>query len=230
MIVAAAWLPVVSAVVGGLAAALATQLFTRRKTAAEIEKIRAETNEIRLRTERAAAEVESAIAEVKYTTSEHRERIIYASASMLDHHDFRVTVRDGAKGELELEDGGVLNIKRGNTDGRYELRLERYAVEGERESIPPDERIAGSRKFRISCEAKSVGGAHTLDFVLRTNGASPRLAQGKSSVERNEWHLFEHYFRVSPGAELRLYLYDIEVEQPHSSVQLRNLVLAERLA
>jgi hypothetical protein len=219
-----------SALLGGVAVAVANQLFARRKTHAEIGKLRAEQREIELRADKLADEMENTIAEVKYAAaSANRERVIYDTRVDLDRYDFRVAERGDAKGTFAIEDG-ILSVRRSNIEGRFELRLERYLYDGEREHIPRNERIAGNRRLRVSCQAKSVGGAHTLDFVLRKDGASPRLATGTSVVDRNEWTPIEHYFRIPPGDDCRLYVYDIDLAEPDTSVQLRDLVLAERLA
>jgi hypothetical protein len=229
MFVGAISASLLSALLGGVAVAVANQLFARRKTQAEIGKLRAEQREIELRAAKLATEMENTIAEVKYGASANRERVIYDTRVDLDRHDFRVAERGDAKGTFAIEDG-ILSVRRSNIEGRFELRLERYLYDGEREYIPRNERIAGNRKLRVSCQAKSVGGAHTLDFVLRKGGSSPRLATGTSVVDRNEWTPIEHYFRIPPGDDCRLYMYDIDLAEPDTSVQLRDLVLAERLS
>jgi hypothetical protein len=229
MFVGAIYVSLLSALFGGLAVAVVNHLFARRKTQAEIGKLKAEQREIELRAAKLESEMENAIAEVKYAASASRERVIYDATVELDRHDFRAAERGDGKGYFAMEDG-VLSVRRTNTEGRFELRLERYLYNGERDYIPRNEWIAGSRKLRVSCQAKSVGGAHTLDFVLRQNGGSPRLATGTSTVDRNEWTSIDHYFQVPPSEECRLYIYDIGVAKPESSVQLRNLVIAERVS
>ena len=230
MFVGAISASLLSALLGGVAVAVANQLFARRKTQAEIGKLRAEQREIELRAAKLANEMKNTIAEVKYAASPKGERVIYDTRVDLDRYDFRVAERGDAKGTFAIIEDGILSVRRSNIEGRFELRLERYLYDGEREHIPRNERIAGNRRLRVSCQAKSVGGAHTLDFVLRKDGASPRLATGTSVVDRNEWTPIEHYFRIPPGDDCRLYVYDIDLAEPDTSVQLRDLVLAERLA
>lgn len=231
----------ISGILGGIIVAVVNHLLARNKTAAEIDKLRAETDKIRAETTKLTGEVEGLTATVNYQLAAAGEQTLYDSSIGINLHDFNTVEgrswnaqegrTTGAKGTgaLSILDDNVLNIQRTNTEGRYEVWLDRYTYDGkERTVIPVNEMIAGNRKLRVSFEAKAVDAIHHLDVVLKDarTGATPHLKS--VIVNRNEWAPFNLYFQVSPRIDLLLRLYDTRVTRAPSSLQIKNLVVAER--
>jgi hypothetical protein len=222
----------VSGVIGGVVVAIVNHLLTRRKTEAEIKKLEAETTKI-------LAETKQMIGAVSYELATTGERVIYDSTKGYAQNDFqgkegRFYVDNkpsGPKGlgTLAVEEGGVLNIQRTNTAGRFEVRLQRYLYDNlEQKRIPRNVLIAAQRKLRISCQAKVLGGEHSLRFVLKNDETGAWLANEKVRVTRNDWTPITLYFQVSPGVDFWVRIDDEQVARAPSSVQIRNLVVAER--
>jgi len=136
--------------------------------------------------------------------------------------------RPKGAGALRIE-GGVLNIQRTNTAGRFRVTLLRY-VYGDiaREYIPKNDLIAGKRVLRLTCEGKAVGGSHTAVLVLKSKRDGSWLASHDHTFFRNEWEQAEAYLRIAPNEDCYLVLDDQAVSQSNSSLQLRNLVLTEK--
>jgi hypothetical protein len=84
--------------------------------------------------------------------------------------------------------------------------------------------------LRASCEAKAVGGEHTLLFVMKAENSPDgvHMADKRQRVTSNEWVALDAYFRVSPGQNCHFRIDDRSVSAPNSSIQIRKLVLAER--
>ena len=62
------------------------------------------------------------------------------------------------EGSLIFEDGGILNIQRTNTEGRFEIVLIKYFYNGKGHTfIPKNELIAGKRMIKLTFEAKVLG-------------------------------------------------------------------------
>jgi hypothetical protein len=225
-------LSLVSGVIGGVVVAIVNHLLTKRKTEAEIKKLEAETTKI-------LAETKQMVGAVSYELATTGERVIYDSAKGYAQNDFQGkegrfyvdNKRSGPKGlgTLTVEEGGVLNIQRTNTGGRFEVRLQRYLYDNlEQKRIPRNALIAAQRKLRISCQAKVLGGEHSLRFVLKNDETGAWLANEKVRVTRNDWTPITLYFQVSPDVDLWVRIDDEQVAQAPSSVQIRNLVVAER--
>jgi hypothetical protein len=170
------------------------------------------------------------------------EQIIYDGRGGIDGFDFRgqeaelwTGVGTNAKpispkghGTLKREEGGILNVRRTDTDGRFEVWLQRFSFEGKDYSyIPKNLHISGKRKLRISFEAKTVGGEHTLRFVIRIEEGY-RLAEDIVRVSASEWKSFEVFLQFDPTQDCQLRIDDESVSKAPSSVQIRNIVVAER--
>jgi hypothetical protein len=134
-------------------------------------------------------------------------------------------------GTLDFSQPQVLNIQRSNHDGRYEVWLNVYMLEGtEWTKVSKDESMTGLRRFRIDCEAKAVGAEHTLRFVLRSDATTKWVANDERTVTSNTWTLIKIYFQIPPSEEFRLRIDDMNVTRSPSSVQIRNLQLIERIS
>jgi len=147
-----------------------------------------------------------------------------------DSFDFRVVSVDKAEGELEVKDG-VLSIRRGSGLGTWQMWLESYQYEGRVQKVlPRNERISGDRKLRVSGEVKAVGGEHTILLIIKAEKTplGVHLAEKRLRVTSNEWMPIDTYFRLPPNLSCHLRIDDRSVSAPGSSLQIRNLVVAER--
>jgi hypothetical protein len=233
--------------ISGVVVAVVGYFLTRGKTKAETKKLEVESEKIRLESEKIRKELSSnveSIASASYQLAASSERIIYDSKGRdvgfdfkgiegyvwknIDGKDVRVTPQ--GKGTLSFE-SGILNLKRTNVDGRYEIWLHTYIFNSsERDDIPQDELIGVQRRIRLSCEVKVIGGGHTLKFVFKGKETGKWLAQGERRITEEKWVSLTMYFLVSPKEECRLRIDDFEVSLVPSSLQIRNLVLAEKVS
>jgi hypothetical protein len=230
------WIPVLAALVGGLIVAVFNYFVNRKRSKAEIKKIEAETDKLR---SELSANIEDA---VNYKVAHMQERVIYnglqgSSGYDFEGHESHIYVDNKptgikAKGDhLVDRNDGIINIQRNNAEGRYELWLRQYLYDDrERESIPKDEFIAGQRKVRVSCEAKVIGGEHTLRFVLKGSESGKWLANKKARITQNEWTPIDMYFQIPATEDCKLRIDDQDVSRAPSSIQIRNLVLAEKIS
>lgn len=224
-----------TALIGALgAAALAflTYFLTKRKTDAEVAKLNAETDKIRKELEESKAE--------DYASANANEQIIYDSRRMDPPFDFKgrgnyiyvehkKTGKEGA-GELNFEER-ILSIKRTNTDGRFSVWLERYSYKGRDNAVlPKNELISGRRKVRVSCEAKVMNGSHALRFIFKDEEADKWVAHEKRQITSDTWTPLNLYFKFPATANVRLRIDDVDVSSAPSSVQMQNIVLAEKVS
>jgi hypothetical protein len=227
---------VVSGLVGGTGVALLSNFLNKRKTNAEIQKLQADAEKSRAESEKIKAE----IATVTYTISASPEEILIDGRSTIDGFDVKGSggkfwgnnsqpITPEGQGYLKFEDGGVLNVQRTNTDGRFELLFQRYIYKsGEHPLIPKDDLISGKRKLRVSCEAKSAGADHTLRFMIRDPVTKQRLAEDRVKVTTNQWTSLQVYLSADPNVDSQFRIDDEEVSKAPSSVQIRNIVLTQR--
>lgn len=231
----------IASLTGGVVVAILNYFFTRGKTAAEITKLEAETERTRAETQRMILELENLAASVNYKLEEAAERILYDSRKEWDQHHFQSVEGqffDGSqwkhagpvgKGKLFVEEGGILNISRDNAEGRFEVWLRHYRYDNEALTlVPKNELIAGKRKLRVSCEAKAIDAKHGLRFVLKDDNTKDWLANEKVEVNRNEWNLINLFFQIEPSADFLLRIDDEVFSAAPSSIQIRNLIIAEK--
>ena len=225
----------ISGLVSGLLVALTNHLFTKQKTAAEIDKLQAEAELTRAQAKQLTDNLNNLSDKVGYKLPEiapANETVLYRSEAS-DNFDFRLAKVDNAEGEVEVKEG-ILSIRRTNTAGTLQVWLESYEYPGKppQRMLEKDEDISGDRKLRVSCEVKAVGGEHTILFILKGEGDpnGVHMAEKRQRITSNEWTPLEAYFRVSPAKNCRLRIDDRSVSASGSSVQIRKLVLAERTA
>jgi hypothetical protein len=134
---------VIAALLSGLLVAIVTYFINRRKAEAETERTRAETEKLRAETEKLRSELRT-LSETVATNLPRREQILLDGRDHLDSFDVRgqggslykridgedraVTPR--GEGTLTIEQGGILNIQRSNTDGRLSYGYSGSSTEG----------------------------------------------------------------------------------------------------
>ena len=238
-----------STLLSGLLAAVVNHLLTKRETtsriqetAARIKKLEAETDSIKIQNdtirtqnEKLENSVDNLSDKVRYGSPEStlaNEAILY-SIDHSDGYDFRLVNAENAGGDFEVKEG-ILSIRRQNTVGTMQLWLESYKYP----HLPPspkllkNEDISGDRKLRMSCEVKAAGGEHTLLFVFKgeNDPLGVHLAERRARVTHNEWTPVEAYFRISPAKNCHFRIDDRSVTAAGSVVQIRKLILAERVS
>jgi hypothetical protein len=183
-------------------------------------------------------------AAISYELGRPNERVLYNSLNRRIEADFqgkpgrfykKVDGKDmpfGIEGKgIVKTENGVLRIERPNTDGRYEITLQSYDIDGtENDVIAQTPDPVTKRRIRISCEARAIGGEHTLRFVLKGLQTSKWLASDERRVSVDEWVTLSVYFLVNLTETCRLRIDDEGVTISPSAVEIRNIVLAERTA
>jgi hypothetical protein len=222
-----------SGFVSGILVSVANHLLTRKKTTAEIEKLRAEAELTRAQAKQITDKLSNLSDKVGYKLPDaghENESVLYTSDDT-DRFDFRVEKIDKAEGDLSVKDG-ILSISRANAVGTLQIWLENYHYPNRapQKTMPKDESISGDRKLRASCEIKTVGGEHTIVLVIKGEKSAPgvHMAEKRQRITNNEWTPLEAYFRVPPSQSCNFRIDDRDVSAPGSSVQIRRLVLAER--
>ncbi len=229
-----------SGLLGGMVVALVNHLLTRKRMTIEVVKLKAEADKLTLEAEKLRFELKDLAETVTYNAPE-TELVIYDAQSNFDKFDFegqegkfydvktKQRYGDKGKGVLEIDDDGILNLKRTNTGGRYEIWLRSYRYQGkERDYMPPNETIAGRRKLRVNCDIKAAKARHRVRFVIKNKDTGDWLDSKTVPVDSNEWSTVDLYFRVSRSKKCLLRIDDEEISENGASLQLRNLVLAEK--
>lgn len=229
----------ISSLIGGVTVALINHLFTKKKTDAETRKLEAEADKIRAEAQKVGIEVQGLSATISYKlNSNAAENLLYDAKSDFDPFDFQGKggqiwyqeqhAHKGPVGEgsLTFQEGGILNIQRPNAGGRFEVLLQRYQYGGVTKTfIPKNESISGQRRIRVSCEAKAAV-KHTLEFVWKHGYDT--LAHQQTRIDGNEWASVDLYFQFSAMYDCVLRIDDRDVSETPSSVQIRNLAVAEK--
>lgn len=232
---------IVVALLAGVGGATATYFFSRKKMQAEIDNLRAEARKNQAEGDKIIAELKGASAEVSWSLAASAEQILFDGTQHIDGFD--VEGREGnfwkdnkaispvGLGELQFEEGGVLNVQRRNKEGRFELWFRRYVYRGnEQQSIPTDDLISGKRKLRVSCEAKVSGIEHCLHLLLR-EASGAKLAEQRFTVKSTQWTKFQAFLSADPkDCVLRIddEIDDLASSLPPGSVQIRSILLAQR--
>src|SRR5258707_1625206 len=174
----------ISSLLGGLSVALVSYFLTRRKTEAETEKFRAEADKIKAEAEKTRAETTKLIYEVErlnvsvedanYNRTNIKEVVLYDSKKGTSASDFEGLsgiVPEDEKHEIGYGsfrvEHGTLVIERTNAGGSFIVYLRRYSLNGkEKDFIPKNIHVEGTRKLRISCEARVAKGACSIHIVI----------------------------------------------------------------
>lgn len=224
-------------ILGGALVAGLNFLLTRRRYLAEVEKISLEAEKLR---RELGISVSKAVTSA-FTASQ--ESIVYSGSSGNTGYDFKfqpnfewknVDGKDVPQGEkgagsVKHETGGTISIERSNTSGRATLTLHTYAIDGKQlDCIPRNDLLDSDRRFRISFEAKTVGASHTLRFVFKEESANGWLASSQQQILSQNWTNYSFFLQVPHTRSCRLRIDDIGVEAAPSSVQIRNLVVAQK--
>ena len=212
----------ISSIIGGLLVAIVNYFFTRNKTQAETEKLKAEADKFRAETEKVRTEIEgfrTTVEEANYLAPATSEIIIYDSTNGIEGYDV---------------DGGV-EFKNGTVVIQWLIRnfaLRKYIYNGEEKNyLPKNELIAGERKIRVSCEAKITQGECRLIFMFSPHPEGKSLEIRYVRLNQTDWKKIDLYFGLPSGVDcfLKFFIDSLPGEMAeNSSIQLRNLIVAEK--
>ncbi len=215
----------ISSIIGGLLVAVVNHLFTRRKTNAEIEKLKAETQKIMAEGEKIRSEMmhlNTALSEASYYDSTQvTEKVVYDGRHGILGQDIT------SEFDKYTIQQGVLVIQ----DSSASLVLRLYTYDGkEFEFIPKNEIVSGKRRFHISCELKVVRSPYDVNiFMWDCLEEEDSVDDRQITITQSEWTKTDLYFRVRNDMD---YLVHILAERASGtgSLQIRNLVVAERIS
>jgi hypothetical protein len=122
-----------------------------------MQKVQVETQKTQTETDKIRTEIRSVSANVSDRLAAPTEEILFDGPARIDGFDVRgaegnfwkgsaLTSAKG-QGELKFEDGGILNILRGNTGGRFALYFQRYIFKNEEHSIFPKDFLEAAPKL-----------------------------------------------------------------------------------
>jgi hypothetical protein len=124
--------------------------------------------------------------------------------------------------------GGIIDVTRTNTAGRYEIRLERLRIGPDVvRTLEPAPHLT-SRTLTFSFQAKAQGGNHSLVTVIRNPYTGAWLGNDTRPVTFADWrsYSFAIHFASSDPAMIRFD--DQDVSTPNS-LQIRRLLVTEHL-
>lgn len=128
------------------------------------------------------------------------------------------------EGTLFFEPGGILYVKRKNTEGRFEIFLRPKGPDAPivtKEVIP-------MRKVGLSCEAKTENGTvHNLRFVFKDE-VGKKLNDQWAQISTGDWERIELTFQLSPLVDWTFRIDDEVISATPGAVKIRNLTLMQR--
>jgi|HubBroStandDraft_6_1064221.scaffolds.fasta_scaffold113712_1 hypothetical protein len=223
----------ITAILGGVVVAIFNWLVNRKKTAAEIVKLRLESEKL----SKDLQGINQSIQEVSAKISQN-ERVIYDGTKEMSGFDFKGVgeryfgednSRPIGEGNLTVSDN-VLQILRGNTGGRYRVILQRYFYDSkELEYIPKNPSLSNKRKLKISCQARTTNGTHDLLFTLKRRDDGAVFERTETTRVTKEWRNLIHFVRVDAIDDVLLWIDDQGVTIPDTVLYIRNLSFTETL-
>ncbi|HEX8136713.1 MAG TPA: hypothetical protein VF544_03895 [Pyrinomonadaceae bacterium] len=228
----------ISSVLGGAIVAFVNHYLSRSKTKAEIENMNAVTEKLKAETHVILYDVESL--KRSATVANWNGIPIYDSSKRFSPLDFKGEPRQiwnasenryyGLKGigELKFELGEkVLNIERQNVEGTFEVALVYYLYNGLEQAFIPRNPALEERKLRIGYKAKVIGGEHYLRFVIKNIETGEWLKDYMSPVTLEFWRSYDISFFVAPSIDIQIVIFDERLSKSPSSVQIKDLLVAE---
>ena len=123
-------------------------------------------------------------------------------------------------------------LERSNTEGELHALLMQYTLDG---GIADHVVGAGGpsemRFLRVRCQVRAVGADHTLllRVVARQSEGGERLGRYRVRLTPEEWRDVDAYFSVEAARSCRIQLDDRSVTAAPSHVEIRGLVVAQRV-
>lgn len=219
---------IISGLLGGVIITLLNYFLNKRKTDAEIAKLKAETKKLNI-------ENQSLSNRIDENLKSNFSRVFYDKINP-DHFDFLPKngfltkegkiFGDKAGGEFHIIDN-ILNINRIDNNGKFELRLNKYLKEG-LEYLKKDSTRNKNRNLHFSYETKITGeGSHDVEIVIKDNNTGEHIVNDRIRVDHQEWKKKNHYLRIPNTKDFYLRMDNKEVKSYPSSIQFKNLKLVE---
>jgi|SRR5579864_6378 len=227
------WSNLATIVLSGLlaiCAAMASAWFAhwlgRKQTRLEIERLQLENDQFRKNIKDT----------LRYQVGDSESVVLYDASGGFSRFDFSFEPRDAAEGRLTFADGEtkdeILIVERSNTQGMVMLKLNSYSIRGSRATRLPSIVAGAKRRLRAEMEVRVLGGAHTMLLAIKEEGSAPghHLAEWRERVESDAWKPVDAYFEFPAVNETYLRILDRSVAKAPSSLQIRRLVLTERIS
>jgi hypothetical protein len=136
-----------------------------------------------------------------------------------------------AQGSYEIKDG-ILNIIRTNTEGIFLLRIIQYNIDNERTSyIKSNSNIEGDRRLLVTFKAKVIGGSHSFRVICKKFFVDQWVdkANYRFIIQNETYQGFAREIKLKANEDFRIQMDDIEVENPNSSIQIKDFKVIEIL-
>jgi hypothetical protein len=237
------YVPVLAALAGGglvtATCALVQLRPTKKKLDLEVKRLELEIKNLSEQT----AETKNLSIQTAYAQSGAMERVLFDTSVRMDgfqiegggqrEGDFDEQ-KQAAQGEFLILNDSVLEIKRTNVEGRYSVILREYAADGQMSKVVASDPTHNSqRRIRVSFLARAIGGDHTLRTVLKINRPDGKWLDGereKVIPSGEDWTRLDWYFHVTPHEEWYVRIDDRLPSAVPSSVQIKAIVVSEKLA
>jgi len=193
--------------------------------------------------ERMALEIKQLAESVRDTSESIRQRlpgaeeyVFYRSSATSPADDFRDGAsggawRGGAAGSWRFGDG-VLVFDRLNEVGEMWVRLNRYRFEKAHADVISGLQPGATRTIRVACEARAIGGHHTIVFALKSPGDPDGVHLGTDQrlrIRDDEFLYFEKWFTYPAEKDAYLRIIERSPSPAGSSVELRNITVSARV-
>ena len=136
------------------------------------------------------------------------------------------------EGTLKIDPGGVLTINRTKSEGRFEIWLlddQSRGAKARGKIFPANQHLSADRKLWVHCEARTDGAKHAVRFILKNEETQAWLANERRTIETTDWTTLDVYFRVDPTRDFWFRIDHEEISKIPTQLQLRGIVLRERM-
>lgn len=227
----------IASIIGGLLVAVVNFFFTKDKIKAETKMIEAQTSLLTAKLERLNTSVDAAIETV--TSHEKTVYDLTVSPSVTDFDAKGVAWENKpsemGKGSLLLKQG-MLYVERENLVGTFSVYLDKYYYRNDEKNLMPHNlALSGTRKIKISCKVKTNKGKGSLLFRLlevQQNGkyVVPGSIESRTIgvIENIEWVVVEILFKATPASNYKIGFHYYDVSEPNALL-MQNLLITERI-
>ncbi len=221
----------ITALFGGLVVALFNWAVTRKRAAADLALLTLQADKLR----KELQGINSSIQEVNAKLSQG-ERVIYDGTACMSGFDFKGQgdrffgedkTKPKGEGKLSVEDN-VMQVLRYNTEGQYRVILQKYQHDANaREYLAKNPALEGKRKLKIVCEARTSAGTHGLSFALKRASDGHLSERTERELVTSDWRTVIEYVRIDSMEDVLLWIEDMQVSKPDTTLYLRKLMLVE---
>ncbi len=231
---------IIAAVVGGISAliiSLINNFWNSTKGKVEIEKMQAETKKLNMEMSVMKEDNENISNSFSYLSNTNEEIILYQSTK-LSGFDIKFNQTKcfknnapygvNAIGELKIQKG-MISVDRANKEGRLEIVLSKYTIDGETtDYLPHNLSIPGDREIHLQFKVKSIKGQQTIRAVVKDKHENKWLAQVSKNITDNEWVPVDGYFRIPVDKDILIRIDNENALVFPTSYQIKEIRLTER--